>query len=1255
MFFTTGAQLQAALNALPETKTGNFAGFDAFFYGQTYLTSQSYQGTLSPIEHFVQIGAARGNKPNATFDPVFYASSSADLTGKGFDAADLLIHFLRFGLDEGRVPNAALASFDGTAYLAANPDVATFVNANLAQFGGSATNGALAHYVKFGALEGRAAVGTSVSTGQPFSLTTGVDAGAAFTGGSGDDTFNALATTVVGQTVIAATTLGSADVIDGGAGIDTLNLLATAVSNTQLLGSVKNIENIIIVGSDNISSSQTAAQIAAVAAALAAVPIAQTAYDNAVAADNALAAANAALANATADVSAADAVVLAAQVAAQDAGATIGDVIAAAVATATFSNSAADNAVAQAIVDAAGASSPTLATVMAAAQLASLSFSDIFAQATVAQEDAANLASLADADLLLTALDTANANLLAAQAAGGSVVDASFFQGSTNIAVDGKVTTVNKVTLQSVEFNGGAALNNTVGYGATTTAGNVVLTGSNGNVFVAGATLATLNLSGSVLAANATTAGTVTLDDTTIGGTVKTLNLALTSAATVNVAGMDARTTINAADSTGALKIDVGNTLKSAETIIGGAGADTLVAEISLIAGYNPTVSGVETIALKFTNDGVYNASKTTGATTLNLSGNTNNANVTNLATSFTTLVTNATNGSNNIDLAYAAGTAGNLTWNIGKALADADVENGDLTLTNVGTLTINAVGTLAVGTSSVDHGGQDDIYVDKALTSLTLATSTKGVNLEIDDLYGRNEGGLDGLKTLTIAANAGDIHFYGISDSDTEDAAKNLETLNITAANGAEVDIQYIYAGGLLSSVNVSATGEDTTAIIYEIVAHGVGEDSYVSGGDVGTVNLSASGIGADATIDDLYADGSIGAVNITLGEGASTTAYLTAGYGYVFSEYAFGGIGAVTVTAAANAGQSYTYLEANDGVYSGDFSTIANIGNITISAGEGADYQVLEAEADGSIGNVAATYNNDVGNDGEDETNLLDLDAEGAVGTLSLTLGTDADATVNVVSNNDSIGASTIAIGTDASAKVLLFAAVAIGDVNATVASGGELSLGMSTLNDAAVAGGVTISGAGGADVRVGDLNGSIFAEIGTVDLSGLTGFANVSLSEVALGTTIKMGNGGSNVIGTAGNDTIILTSGTTGADFIGVQTGSIIDTVTGFNITNDDVDLTSVNLIAGGTYGAFAVSAKGIASGGTLAQFKTLVNGGSFTGAGSLAFFDTATNSLFVAYTDNNVDLSNDQIIQLVGVTAASVTALSGGLTDILGNIS
>lgn len=252
-YFTTGAQLQAALNALPNTKTGNFVAFDSFFYGQQYMAD--YQGTLSPIEHFVQIGAARGYKPNATFDPTYYKNAFADLKNTDFNAADLLYHYMQYGLDEGRTPNAALATFDGTAYLAANPAVAAYVNANLAQFGGSATNGALAHYVKFGAAEGRTAPGTSVSNGQTFTLTASIDN---FTGTAGNDIF-------IGDNTQTNGSAGPGDQINGGAGSDTLKLFAAAGATALNLPQLKGVENLYVKGGAAIVDSiSTIADVTAI-------------------------------------------------------------------------------------------------------------------------------------------------------------------------------------------------------------------------------------------------------------------------------------------------------------------------------------------------------------------------------------------------------------------------------------------------------------------------------------------------------------------------------------------------------------------------------------------------------------------------------------------------------------------------------------------------------------------------------------------------------------------------------------------------------------------------------------------------------------------------------------------------------------------------------------------------------------------------------------------------------------------------------
>ena len=80
--------------------------------------------------------------------------------------------------------------------------------------------------------------------GSAFTLTTGVDRGAEFTGGNGDDTYSADLSTA------GANTLNTLDRLDGGAGNDTLNaVVATTVTPTSLAG----IENIVATATANVT------------------------------------------------------------------------------------------------------------------------------------------------------------------------------------------------------------------------------------------------------------------------------------------------------------------------------------------------------------------------------------------------------------------------------------------------------------------------------------------------------------------------------------------------------------------------------------------------------------------------------------------------------------------------------------------------------------------------------------------------------------------------------------------------------------------------------------------------------------------------------------------------------------------------------------------------------------------------------------------------------------------------------------------
>ena len=109
----------------------------------------------SALQHFRSTGAAEDRNPTRWFDADFYRASHSDLRNGGFDDATLFEHFNLYGVWEGRAPSDTFAHFDGGRYLRENPDVAAYVNDHLADFLGSSTNGAIAHFMIYGLHESR--------------------------------------------------------------------------------------------------------------------------------------------------------------------------------------------------------------------------------------------------------------------------------------------------------------------------------------------------------------------------------------------------------------------------------------------------------------------------------------------------------------------------------------------------------------------------------------------------------------------------------------------------------------------------------------------------------------------------------------------------------------------------------------------------------------------------------------------------------------------------------------------------------------------------------------------------------------------------------------------------------------------------------------------------------------------------------------------------------------------------------------------
>jgi hypothetical protein len=152
--------------AAPGSPPPAFAQSNSFLFDPVYylLDNPELVATVTPTaaaQHYLTSGAAAGKAPNGWFDASWYEARWPDLTPLGLDDATLFMHFNLYGVWEGRAPGPKFQAFDGTRYLSDNSDVAAYVDAYVNDFLGSRTNGAIAHYIIYGADEQRVAYDTS--------------------------------------------------------------------------------------------------------------------------------------------------------------------------------------------------------------------------------------------------------------------------------------------------------------------------------------------------------------------------------------------------------------------------------------------------------------------------------------------------------------------------------------------------------------------------------------------------------------------------------------------------------------------------------------------------------------------------------------------------------------------------------------------------------------------------------------------------------------------------------------------------------------------------------------------------------------------------------------------------------------------------------------------------------------------------------------------------------------------------------------
>lgn len=157
MKFFTVASIQALVDKYAQEGS---KVFDAEAYKAKYLTDPNDPLFSKPLEHFLTKGAALGynplgNFPLKFFDADFYAKKYEELGKLGVDdPGDKFGHYLYYGMGEGRQASQDTNNFNSEVYLKMYPAVEAYVKAHLSDFNMSLSNGALAHFVKFGAFQG---------------------------------------------------------------------------------------------------------------------------------------------------------------------------------------------------------------------------------------------------------------------------------------------------------------------------------------------------------------------------------------------------------------------------------------------------------------------------------------------------------------------------------------------------------------------------------------------------------------------------------------------------------------------------------------------------------------------------------------------------------------------------------------------------------------------------------------------------------------------------------------------------------------------------------------------------------------------------------------------------------------------------------------------------------------------------------------------------------------------------------------------
>jgi len=260
-----------------------------------------------------------------------------------------------------------------------------------------------------------------------------------------------------------------------------------------------------------------------------------------------------------------------------------------------------------------------------------------------------------------------------------------------------------------------------------------------------------------------------------------------------------------------------------------------------------PTIANVETIEATYNAAAVLNASKITGATTMNFKGGAtgNTVTVTNLAQGASTLNFNDSTTVAAASIGYATNAQSDVTVNVGHINTATNGTGSSMTLGgttisgNKGTVTINSIVDADNTTAVTNNTGALNIG---AATKLTLNSASKA-NLTVGNMTAGSA------TEINVVANSGTVQ------TGTLVTADKLTKLNVTSTNDGSVTTGAIgatTAASALTDVVVNVAGKTGTTA------------ATVNLGDIQATKLNAgTGAGSSALKN----------VDITLGAGLTVT----------------------------------------------------------------------------------------------------------------------------------------------------------------------------------------------------------------------------------------------------------------------------------------------------------------------------------------------------------------------------------------------